>query len=278
MPSLTDMPIEIFRLILEALADSDLISLFASCRTCKVFHTITTDIACKTMSNHGQGIHAFIMSHFSSILDSASAPTWYAAFYALPWTMNERVRTKYLREAASWREIPLASTNGNIIQRLEMIVQSQYFDDEIYCITGGHVGWGSDPDGTVENYHFPKGVSLGMLYDLLVSSGNGRLSGGWTLLFETRVRDTKEFESLRMNLATDRVRRQCGADIEALLTQAKDSALLLFIGKPNRGLHLSFSGTMELALLGDGSIACSDFSCVTNGGSTSSAYVYRPYR
>lgn len=278
MRYLTDMPSEILRLILEALADIHLISLFAAARTCKVFHTIITDITYKTMSSHGRSIHAFMMAHFSSILESASVPTWYAAFYALPWASDERVRTKYCREDASWRKIPLASANGRIIERLETIVQSQYYQDEIFGIKGGYVGWGSDAEGRPENYHFPKGISLGMLYDLLLSSGHGRLSGGWELLFESRVSDAEAFESLRMDLATDRVRRQRGADIDALLTQAKDSALLLFIGRPNRGLHLSASGTWEPAIMGDGSIACSDFSCATNGSSTSSASVCQPYR
>lgn len=45
MALLTDMPPEVVRLILEALTDVDLVSLFASCRTWKVFYTCKTIVS-----------------------------------------------------------------------------------------------------------------------------------------------------------------------------------------------------------------------------------------
>lgn len=240
MVIMTDLPVEILRVVFNALADIDLRSLFVTRSTCKTIQQIATDAIHSVSSSHGFALHAFLTSHFSPILDSSVAgpdyqPTTtegYAPFFALPWASNETTREKYLSEEASWRQIPLVSANGHPVRRLQVIIQSQRFG-EVYSLKGGQVCFRMIEEEGAERFQFPQGLSLGLFYDMLLGH-RAQLSGGWKLLQETRVSEPAKFEKLRMSLINgDTVSND--AEVASLFTHDPYHALLLLIGKPDEG-------------------------------------------
>jgi hypothetical protein len=149
MVDLTELLTEIMRLILGALADVDLKSVLASRRTCKAFQAIVTDIL-NTPADHGIAIHAFIFTHFSSVLDTSTVQLQYqpdprhpyTPFAALPWASNLSTRGKWVREEASWRQLPLVSPLGNLVQRLQTVHANQcYSAGATTNLTGGYVAF-----------------------------------------------------------------------------------------------------------------------------------------
>lgn len=239
MPTLIELPTELLLLIFGSLADLDLLSLFASRRTCRTIQTVVTDIISNTISGHGLAVHALLQSHFSPLLDSSTVVAKYEPsdmeghrpFYALPWASDPAIRAKYLREEASWRQIPLASASGHLVHRLQVVFQEQDSTDEIYLFCGGHVGFRMDVEDGKMRFHFPQGVGVGLLYDMLLHYRQSYLFGGWQLLPETRVEDPEEFEWVLQDLA-DNTRLMSGVEIKSLFTHDIHHALLLFIGEP----------------------------------------------
>jgi hypothetical protein len=149
MVALIKLPTEIMRLILGALADVDLQSLFASRRTCKAFQAIVTDIL-NTSADHIVAVHTFIVSHFSPVLDTSTAQLHYqpdtrhpyVPIAALPWALNPSTREKWVREEASWRQLPLISPLGNLVQRLQTVHANQcYSAGATTNLTGGYVAF-----------------------------------------------------------------------------------------------------------------------------------------
>lgn len=84
---------------------------------------------------------------------------------------------------------------------------------------------------------------MGLLYDFPLFPA--RMSGRSKLLFERGVRVPAEFQTIRMNLAADRISRTHSPEIDALLTQAKGYALLQFVGKPKHGCYLIEESTWK---------------------------------
>jgi hypothetical protein len=66
---------EIIRIILGALADVDLRSLFTFRQTCKAFQAVVTDILNQTSADHGLAIHAVLILHFLPVLESRARST-----------------------------------------------------------------------------------------------------------------------------------------------------------------------------------------------------------
>jgi hypothetical protein len=211
MVTLMELPTEILRLILGALANMDLLSLFASRRTCRAIQTISTDILDNTIANHGVAVHNLVMSQFSSVLDSRSAGPPYqpsfelpcAPYAALPWVSNPERREKYLRMEASWRQIPLASPSGQLVHTMQVVRQSQnHFPGPVIYLTGGVVGSRMMVDEGEEHYDFPKGLKLGLVYDMMIQNV-GTDQQDWELLFETGVRDPLEFGDFMRSVRSD---------------------------------------------------------------------------
>jgi hypothetical protein len=225
MPALMDLPTEMLRLILSALADTNLIHLFASRRTCKTFQTVITDILTETPSALGLPIHNFLTTYFGPVFDSVAAGPEYAPdiyqrwapFAALPWAKNVERREEWDREEASWRTIPLASASGKLVQWLQRVqVDQAWFDGEITSINGGRVGFifAAQEDDEIRRLQFPRGIPLGLFYDMALPDD---WDTEWKLLWETNVGDTDAFEKLRWavwrdegppNLSEEDIKRQ----------------------------------------------------------------------
>jgi hypothetical protein len=149
MAFLTDLPTELLRLILAAVANINLIHVFASRRTCRAFHAVITNMLTKTPSKLGLPIHTFLNTYFLPVFDSlATGPSNQgcgthpaAPFSAMPWAISPSTRAPWLREEASWRSLALASPSRNLIQRLQLVSADQKFSpDPIDYLTGGYVG------------------------------------------------------------------------------------------------------------------------------------------
>jgi hypothetical protein len=238
MAFITDLPTEILRLIFIAVADINLVDLFASRRTCKAFQIVITDILTKSPSILGLPIHAFLTSHFRPILDSASvgpeyAPAEtnhpYAPFTAMPWASDPSIRSKWIREEASWWCIPLASPSGHLVQWLQSVEADQdHFPGEITHVTGGHVAFffAAQGDEYIQRIHFPHGIPLGLVYDMIIAHSGNHCD--WKLLFETRVGDPDAFhkfcQATWIGEAPDNLSEE---DVKRFFTYDKDVAVML---------------------------------------------------
>ncbi|KAF2742155.1 hypothetical protein M011DRAFT_294193 [Sporormia fimetaria CBS 119925] len=65
--TLLGLPNEVLRLILSALADAHLPSLFTARRTCTTIDRLVTDIHEVSIAEHGLSIYAFLQSHFAPL-------------------------------------------------------------------------------------------------------------------------------------------------------------------------------------------------------------------
>ncbi|KAF2274879.1 uncharacterized protein EI97DRAFT_468463 [Westerdykella ornata] len=205
MSLLLSIPPELLRLILSALADIDLPSLYTSRRTCRTINNIVTDILKTLSKNHAAAISSFLQSHFAPVLDSSAAspenipiekPRGWTPFHALPWACNRARRRRYLREEASWRKIPMVSPSGHPIQRLQFVTtKSNESIPYKEVLQGGDVCFLVVAGENLEIYEFPQGIGLGMLWDVVVrqSTGCDNWYWGWKLYFETRITDLEEF-------------------------------------------------------------------------------------
>jgi hypothetical protein len=70
MVTLIELTTEILSLMLGALADIDLLSLFTARQTCKTIQTFITNIFDETIANNGVAVHNLIVSQFSTALNS----------------------------------------------------------------------------------------------------------------------------------------------------------------------------------------------------------------
>lgn len=244
MVFLLELPVEILRLALSHLADSDIRSFLASRSTCKTFETNIKDILELDYSDHGLSIHALLVSYFYALLDSSTVkPIRYlqsldnlAPIRALPWTSSPETREKWLRREASWRRLPLASATGAIVRQLQVVSIWRYHD-EVDQVRGCNVmfplwtlgeGEGLENDDQAlpggECYFPPHGVTIGWLYDLIVSEGES-MGGGWELHFGTKIGDPAEFVEMSRLLSSEN-RTGSEDEIKSMFKEDKGCALL----------------------------------------------------
>jgi hypothetical protein len=245
MVTLIEFPTEILSLILGALADIDLQSLFTARRVCKIFQIVVTDILDNTIANHGVAVHDLIMSQFSTVLDSRVAGAPYqpsamlpcAPYAALPWFSSPEGRAKYARMEASWRQLPLSSPSGQLLHRLEVVEQQQnYIPGEINYLAGGVAGFRMRMDEGNEHYDFPKGFTLGMIYDMIIQIARSDCRD-WKLVFETGVQDPRAFGKFMMDFCTSEA--ESGESESNVLSyfEHKEHCALMLISTSNWWKH-----------------------------------------
>jgi hypothetical protein len=88
------------------------------------------------------------------------------------------IRAKYLREEASWRQLPSVSSSGHHVLRLQVVFQEQRLTDEIQSLYGGHVGLRINAEEGGLHFHNPQGLRVGLSYDMIVSFKSMRLPDG----------------------------------------------------------------------------------------------------
>ncbi|KAF2275941.1 uncharacterized protein EI97DRAFT_61278 [Westerdykella ornata] len=239
MATLLQLPREIVFQVLGAVADVDIRALFTVRRTCQLLHLVATHIITKDMHRrHGIAIHRFLQSHFLPIMDSSKAgandqPAYQDGsrpFYSLPWASDPEIRLRYLRREATWRQIPLVSSSGHLIKRMQTVHQTcPHWDDVISDLAGADVTFYIWDEEGAAHYFFPQGIPLGFYYDNLLGYFLDLLKGGWKLLPGMRV-DTDAFLELQERLGRT-------TNTEVMRTFMKDTqfAVLLFLGTPNNG-------------------------------------------
>jgi hypothetical protein len=211
MVTLDNLPTDVLFLVFGALADIDLQSLFTARRACRAFQAVVTDILDNRLTNHAAALHTLFESRFAVVFDSSKASAGYEArvfgarnapFNSLPWASDPDTRAKHLREEASWRQLPLISPSGHLIQRVQQVHQAIYWDmeDTLESFDGGSIGvWRMVTEDTGEpQFYFHKGLPLGLYYNEIISCicASG---GGWRTLWDTRVKDPEEFFKLRVD-------------------------------------------------------------------------------
>jgi hypothetical protein len=93
---------------------------------------------------------------------------------------------------ASGRQLPLASPSGQLVHTMQEVKQNQaYAPGPISYLTGGVVGFRMVAEEGEEHYTFPKGLKLGLVYDMMIISPWSDYRE-WTLHFETGVKDPLE--------------------------------------------------------------------------------------
>lgn len=243
---LLDLPAELLHLILSHLAHISIHSFFASRLTCKLFETNVQLILKHEIANLGCAIHALLQTHFATILDSSANPSIrydgkcdkFAPLRRLPWAADPEIRERWLRPEATWRRLPLASSNGVIVRKMQFA--------SIPDRSNGH-GWISgydvlfplqilqrdvpgfrDEDGQFSNrskyYGPPQSVTLGWLYDFVIAK-QSMLRNGWQLHFEIAVRERAEFKEMgyrfsrenRVTIEVEEIKEYCEVDEECVL-------------------------------------------------------------
>ncbi|CAJ2513172.1 Uu.00g012910.m01.CDS01 [Anthostomella pinea] len=198
MASLPNLPNEILIAILERLANTDLQSLISSQRTSSRFHALARDILFNTQGHHlnapaPSSFPGFLKARFGYILNTAACFTeaekktriFYLSlngdstrpFRRFPWARDRDTRAAYLRPDASWRA--LSPTFGTApITHLD-VVRSYACDFE-----------GADVVSYAQADLPPSGLTLGMLWDMLLSDGGtfGSDTGSWEVQLGRRLR------------------------------------------------------------------------------------------
>jgi hypothetical protein len=181
-------------------------------------------------------------SQFLPVLDSLSAgpdlqPGYmegYAPYNALPWVSNTSTREEWIREEASWRTLPLASSSGRLVQRLQRVNATQnYNEDDVGYITGGYVEFRlRAPEteyGFIEKHLFPLGLPLGLLYDMMVPDYDS-VRTEWKMLFETRVKDPHQFDQFCRALCSVGGPEYVSVDeIKGYLAEDRECALMMIV-------------------------------------------------
>jgi hypothetical protein len=238
MVTLIQLPTELLRLILHHLADIDLCAIFTARRTCRTIQANVTDIIDKTLSKHGLIIHDFLMAQFSLLIDSSThgyvryryPHDVLAPLRDLPWALDSKIRNMYLRPNTSWQRIPLCSPSGTVIHRLQVVaIEKQHYREKIYDVDGFDVIFYPGKDNHNEIWHqAPGGMTIAEYYDVVTGMTHSRLSGGWRLLFGTRIRNMEEFYEMGKDVQCKR-RVITDAEIKTFLEEDALSATL-FVG------------------------------------------------
>lgn len=245
MVNILDVPTEIMRSIVSALAKTDLRSSFAARRTCRTFDILLNDILDKSLPDHGPEIHTFLKTHFATLLDSSAAqPSQYrtdtdtmAPLRALPWAANRETRQKYLQSDASWLRIPLVSESGVMVRRLQVVrcaVDEWPWNEGRYdAISGWDVYFASPEDNEDVEIELqpPGGVTIGGLYDVVIREGwdveQYPFLARWELLFGVRVVDLEAF--LKLRLRCDEDNTIAPVEVKELFVQDADYAILFAV-------------------------------------------------
>ncbi|KAH5900586.1 hypothetical protein HBI92_052120 [Parastagonospora nodorum] len=246
---LFDLPVEIFHLVLSHLAHISIRSVLASRGTCKVFETNIQKILKYEIANLGHATYALLQTHFPTILDSSAVPSIrypgkydrLAPLRNLPWAANSKIRERWLRPEATWRRLPLASANGAIVRKMQVVSTSSPYS-ELDSISGYDVMFPrqilqrdfkgfQDLVSASKYYGPPQSVTLGWLYDFIVCE-RWRLKEGWEMHFGIGVRDRREFRDMGYRFAAGRrdrieveeIRAYCEVDEECAVLIERKSA------------------------------------------------------
>jgi hypothetical protein len=243
------LPAELLHLILSHLAHISIRSVLASRRTCQVFETNIQKILEYEISNLGHAVHVLLQTHFATILNSSAiASVRYGGKYdrlaplrSLTWTTDPKIRERWLRSEATWRRLPLASANGAILRKMQVVSTSSSCSERD-SISGYDVMFPrqilqrdfkgfQDLVSASKYYGPPQSVTLGWLYDFIVYE-RWRLQEGWEMHFGIRVRDEREFRDMgyrfaaggRDRIEVEEIRAYCEVDEECAVLIERKSA------------------------------------------------------
>lgn len=168
--------------------------------------------------------------------------------------LDPLTRDKYLRKEASWRQIPLISQSGHLTHWLQYIRHYREWDD-ITELSGGHIGfqiWDLRyQDGPEPHFYFPKGLDLGLYWDLLLESGAQALSGGWKMCWDTRVGDVEIWKKFCEDLHFSHdLRGPTDDEIAELFTIDRAYSLLRFYGEQCNGTENGSEEDLWLEMIG----------------------------
>ncbi|KAI8961406.1 hypothetical protein F5Y11DRAFT_228928 [Daldinia sp. FL1419] len=253
--SLSSLPPESLSVVLEFLAEEDLISLILAQRVCKRFQATIDRILFqlplrKARKGTGHiGVCPLLLNEFGQLFihgkrEFSSDEGWNTGipFRRLPWAIKRQVEgatvraaamidSPYLRPEASWRRISVTFGNGPGVRTVDVVkvltvyggTSMEYKQLDIPSPSAGvsEVDSSNAEDGE-------EGIlTMGLLYDLLASGEGhmGYVTTGWQFLPGSRLGSYNEWQKLRIKSRYPDVKR-----IKELFVKDDSSAVLFVTG------------------------------------------------
>lgn len=201
------------------------------------------DILNLSIADHGIANHTLLAEQFSTILDSNSGGAFYKPWYeepcvpyaTLPLVINLSRRAKFLCMDATWRQLPLGSASGQLVHTLQVTNQRKAIvPGQTTDLSGGTVGFQIRAEEGNVYFNFPRGFTMGQLYDVMVVSSDYD-HREWKLPFETGIKEKVQYGRFMAAIGSGREEPETW-EVKSQFTHKHHCALML-TGIAERWVH-----------------------------------------